>query len=198
MGRGEGERVLPVSSSVDTSLYTPLSSSYCLSPLPLLPPSSPALQSHTYTEAIYLLANPLVVWPVFAGVVLSVLTLLVFIRYKGDPALMLQRFSSKMGSVVYCLTVYVLNLLPYVGVARSCFNYHYMPALVYGEMLTALLLVDLLGGRKYGGAVARVLIGLAFVGWLYYSPWIYAFREWGARERGGREEERREGKEKLP
>ena len=32
----------------------------------------------------------------------------------------------------------MLNLLPYIFVNRSCFIYHYMPALFYGEIMTAL------------------------------------------------------------
>ena len=42
-----------------------------------------------------------------------------------------------------------LNLLPYFFVKRSCFIYHYMPALFYGELMTALL-IDKMAGEGGG------------------------------------------------
>lgn len=35
----------------------------------------------------------------------------------------------------YCFLCYLLSLLPYAGVARAAFVYHYMPACYYGEIM---------------------------------------------------------------
>ena len=51
------------------------------------------------------------------------------------------------------------NLLPYVLVTRSCFIYHYMPALMYGEIMTALL-VDKLAGRKFMPLACKVILAV--------------------------------------
>jgi dolichyl-phosphate-mannose--protein O-mannosyl transferase len=41
---------------------------------------------------------------------------------------------------------WLLNLMPYMAVERSSFIYHYMPGLLYGELLTALF-IDKFAGR---------------------------------------------------
>jgi dolichyl-phosphate-mannose--protein O-mannosyl transferase len=72
-----------------------------------------------------------------------------YARYRAEPALQLQRHAPFFASVRsmrlyllyvtqfvhlvqlgFCLAGYVLNLLPYLAVVRSCFIYHYMPALM--------------------------------------------------------------------
>ena len=39
--------------------------------------------------------------------------------------------------VVFCICAYLLNLAPYLQVKRSTLIYHYMPALLYAELLAA-------------------------------------------------------------
>jgi len=72
------------------------------------------------------------------------------------------------------------NLLPYVLVTRSCFIYHYMPALMYGEIMTALL-VDKLAGRKFMPLACKVILAVVLAVWLHFAPWVYAIRECGRR-----------------
>jgi dolichyl-phosphate-mannose--protein O-mannosyl transferase len=38
----------------------------------------------------------------------------------------------------FAFVAWIFNLLPYVAVARSSFIYHYMPGLLYAQLLTAL------------------------------------------------------------
>ena len=49
----------------------------------------------------------------------------------------------------FAFIAWVCNLAPYILVARSCFVYHYMPGLLYAELLAALLL-DRLSSRWVG------------------------------------------------
>ena len=47
--------------------------------------------------------------------------------------------------MAFCVLTYALNLLPYIAVNRSAFCYHYMPALMYAELLSALTMDRLFG-----------------------------------------------------
>lgn len=75
---------------------------------------------------------------------------------------------------------WILNLAPYALIARTCFAYHYMPALVYGRLLVALLIDSFFGAGGCAAAVAAVTAA-----WVYWSPWVYAlplsFEEHAAR-----------------
>ena len=83
------------------------------------------------------------------------------------------RFGAFFSAVLFCMAGYWVNLLPYLAVSRSCFIYHYIPALVYGEMLTALLLEHLLPRATFRYAYKFVLLAVC-AAYLYYAPWVYA------------------------
>ena len=72
----------------------------------------------------------------------------------------------------YCLWVYILNLLPYILVARSAFIYHYRPALMYAEIMSALMVEQLVGKKNMPSAM-KVLMFLVIAFFLFYSPWVY-------------------------
>jgi dolichyl-phosphate-mannose--protein O-mannosyl transferase len=81
---------------------------------------------HTYTETVYLLGNPLVIWPVLAALCLVVVMLFFYGRYRTDPLFELpQRYSYFVAASTFCFLAYWLNLLPYLAVRRSSFIYHY-------------------------------------------------------------------------
>ena len=60
-------------------------------------------------------------------------------------------------------------------VKRSCFLYHYIPGLMYGELMLAMTLDKLAAGApRTRDAVVRGAL-LAVVGvYLFYAPWVYA------------------------
>jgi dolichyl-phosphate-mannose--protein O-mannosyl transferase len=70
--------------------------------------------------------------------------------------------------------VYALNMAPYMAVARSTFCYHYMPALVYGELIVARTL-DLLAGPRFSGFATKLALAVVGLVWFHYTPWIYGF-----------------------
>ena len=78
---------------------------------------------HTYTAGMYLIGNPAVLWGVVASLFLSVVLIVLFLRYRHTPGLRLDAFSPTFAQIGFCLTVYWLNLLPYLGVKRSTFIY---------------------------------------------------------------------------
>lgn len=140
--------------------------------------------SHTYTNAIYLLGNPVVIWLVALCMAVTFSLLLLSFRFRKIGSLdisplapyyaALDKWRPLWTRLAVCSFGYLANLLPYVFVTRSCFIYHYIPALVYGEIATALLL-DALAGKKWMPTVFRVVVGAAVVCFLFYAPWIYLF-----------------------
>ena len=123
---------------------------------------------------MYLLGNPGVIWIVGLFVAVTALSSAFFLRYKADTNLALGRlFAPFFAATGYCLWVYVLNLLPYILVARSAFIYHYMPALMYGEVMTALMIEQLVGKRYMPGAM-KVLMTIIISSFLFFAPWVYA------------------------
>lgn len=134
---------------------------------------------HSYTQSVYLLGNPLVIWLVAASLAVSVGVLGIYWRYRrfggtsSPEYAFLDRWNPTFTSITFCICAYIFNLLPYVAVTRSCFAYHYMPALLYGELLTALL-VDALAGHKYMRRAMIWLLVPITAAFLFYSPWIYS------------------------
>jgi len=76
--------------------------------------------------------------------------------------------------VVFSMLGYTLNIAPYLGVKRSTFIYHYMPALIYAELLTAIT-VDWFAGPAWRGVAVHVYGILLAAVYLFNYPWIYAF-----------------------
>jgi dolichyl-phosphate-mannose--protein O-mannosyl transferase len=69
---------------------------------------------------------------------------------------------------LFCGAGWALNLVPYAAISRTCFTYHYMPALVYGHLALALV-VD----RVAGVAGDAVVGAAAALFWSFLTPWIY-------------------------
>ena len=139
-----------------------------------------------WVRLIYLMGNPAVIWFVSAATVLFLFAGFLYLRFRhmfgalqtttpgaqavtpGEGERSLRAFFT-VG--IYCLLAYALNLLPYVGVARSCFIYHHLPGLFYGELLAALT-VDKLFGR-WNSYAAKLVLAFILVVWILYSPWVY-------------------------
>ena len=131
-------------------------------------------QAHSYTRAVYLLGNPLVIWGLLAAVAAAAALLALWQRLRHDARNGLWRFAGFFRAVIYCLAVYTFNLLPYMAVKRSCFIYHYMPAMMYAEVLAGLL-VEQLAGRRWAPAVVKALLVPVVAIYLFYAPWVYGF-----------------------
>ena len=128
-----------------------------------------------YSSHIYLIGNISLHYAVLGGIGLFALASILYIRYRSDWALGpgLARFKPFFAQGAFCMLVYCLNLAPYVGVARSTFIYHYMPALIYAELLLARTLETLVGPRYMGHAT--ILLLLVTGGTLvFFAPWVYA------------------------
>jgi dolichyl-phosphate-mannose--protein O-mannosyl transferase len=137
----------------------------------------------TYTAAVYLIGNHAIHMGVIAALVLFVACVALHLRVRPFAArLQLLGHSAAaatpglaafFASGSFCVVAYCLNLIPYLGVARSTFIYHYMPALIYGELLLARVVEHLAGSRT--PQAARLVLLIVGLVWLHYTPWIYGF-----------------------
>lgn len=123
---------------------------------------------------MYLLGNPAVLWSVLPLMAAALLVCASYLRYVTTPGLTdMSALKPYVAQMTFCFVVYWLNLLPYLGVKRSTFIYHYMPALVYAELIAARTL-EALVPRKWVPTVARGYLLLILAVFLFYVPWIYA------------------------
>lgn len=106
---------------------------------------------------IYFLGNPIIWW----GVALSVLLLIIFLLRKF--------FKDQTGFIL--LLGYFVTFLPFIGVSRVVFLYHYLPALIFGVCI----MVYLIGKSKHR---KRIFIGLLIavaLAFFYFAPLNYGF-----------------------
>jgi dolichyl-phosphate-mannose--protein O-mannosyl transferase len=127
----------------------------------------------TYTAHMYLIGNHAIHWSVVVVLGLFVVLTLFYLRYRNVPRFSewLSHFKGYFAQCSFCLMVYFVNMAPYVAVARSTFCYHYMPALVYGELMVART-IDLLAGPRWRVLATKVYLAIIGLVWFYYTPWI--------------------------
>jgi dolichyl-phosphate-mannose--protein O-mannosyl transferase len=125
---------------------------------------------------MYLLGNPAVLWSVIGWMGAAVFICFTYLRYATTPWLAsvgMAQLKPYVAQMTFCFVVFLLNLAPYLGVKRSTFIYHYMPALVYAELVAARTLEALLP-RRWVPLAAKAYLLLVGAVFLFYVPWIYA------------------------
>jgi dolichyl-phosphate-mannose-protein mannosyltransferase len=121
--------------------------------------AEPAFQGNVKERRIYLLPNPVVWWTSTIAILALVINFLAQTRKR--------KFSP--WTVHFILGAYFLNLLPFIGVQRVMFIYHYFPAMVF-----ALLGFGYLIDRKPStSTVSLIMIILAALLFIYFSPLTY-------------------------
>ena len=127
------------------------------------------------TNTVYLLGNPIVIWSMAALMLLTLVLVLFYLRYAREPGLALAASTARtyMRVVAFGTIAYWLNLLPYLGVKRSAFAYHYMPALMYAELVAPISMDRVLGPRFMATAAKLLLLAFA-ASFVYWAPWIYS------------------------
>jgi dolichyl-phosphate-mannose-protein mannosyltransferase len=123
-------------------------------------------------QLVYLLGNPAAIWLVLLGVIGGFSVLFFYCRYRsGQTAFYPNWVRAFASSLTYTCLVWLINLLPYILVSRAAFVYHYLPALLYGE-ITVALLVDKMAGKHVNTVVTYLLIAVVGV-WFMFAPWVY-------------------------
>lgn len=116
----------------------------------------------TEAEKIYLLGNPLIWW---AGTIAMLLLLIHFFQnllWKKLP-----NFTE-----TFLLLGFFINLLPFIGIKRVMFLYHYFPSLVFA-LLTLAYSVDKIYSEKTKKGLFAFLIVASVAGFLFFSPFTY-------------------------
>ena len=122
---------------------------------------------------IYALGNAAVVWSSSAAIVWYCVAWVWRTRYgKWEPpesaeVLKLRRH------VRFCLIAFACNLLPYLGVERQAFIYHYMPALFYAVLILGMQLQIRFTQRTLDRVVMPAGVLLVSLTFVRYAPWVY-------------------------
>lgn len=109
---------------------------------------------------IYHLGNPFI----YVAALLSILILIVFMIFKRD------KFTNSKAAL-FIILGYIINLLPFMGINRVMFIYHYEAALVFGIIAIAFLLSNI--HSKHKKTITYSVIALSLLLFLYFSPLTY-------------------------
>lgn len=115
----------------------------------------------TTNSRIYLLGNPVVWWASTVAIMYLVFSVLY---------LVFRNVRYKIPDTAYFLTgAFILNLLPFIGIKRAMFLYHYFPALVF-SIIALVYLIDKSAKRKTAFAV---MIAASFAAFIFFAPLTY-------------------------
>jgi dolichyl-phosphate-mannose-protein mannosyltransferase len=113
---------------------------------------------------IYLVGNPVIWWSSTTAVLMGIIYLILSIRIRKKDA-----------TLLFLLAGYVVNILPFIGVSRVMFLYHYFTAYVFAIMILAWLIAHPLNGseNKNSKIIFGVLITASVIGFLFFAPLSY-------------------------
>lgn len=117
---------------------------------------------------IYFMGNPIIWWSstvaILYGLSIIAYRLWLKLRRYAIPASILN--SDKLSIL---LTGYILNLLPFIGVKRIMFLYHYLAAYIFA----ILILVYLISQQKNSKQIFGALLVASTVAFIFFAPLTY-------------------------
>jgi len=118
------------------------------------------------TGNIYLFGNPIIWLLVLSSVLLGII-LFFNDRFSRNASPFLNMF----------IFGFFLNLLPYLFITRVTFLYHYLPSLVFGILIAAILFekIPAILKMKFVSEIQYWVLGLALISFLIFSPLTYGF-----------------------
>lgn len=126
--------------------------------------------------SVYLHCNPIVCWVCTGFVVLFIIGFLISVRYRSVKIFSQVRRDKLNYALRTCIFLFwgwLINLLPYILVDRSAFVYHYLPGLIYAQLLSGVVVDQLpMVLRLPSTVIILVAVVATFV---YYAPWVYCF-----------------------
>lgn len=126
--------------------------------------------------SVYLLCNPIVCWTCGAFVAIFLLGRLLAVRYRDVKAIKIlhrRSFRYALRTSTFLFWGWLINLLPYILVDRSAFVYHYLPGLIYAQLLAGVV-TDMLP-LKPRIVVLVAVMAATIASFVYYAPWVYCF-----------------------
>ena len=121
---------------------------------------------------IYLLGDPVIWWAATASTAVA-LAILVWPRWR-------KRFASQVPVLALLTFAYLINWLPFAGITRVMFLYHYFYAFIFSVMILAILIGTVLPVRRVWYRSPRHLgVGLVILvavsGFIFFSPLTYGW-----------------------
>jgi len=122
---------------------------------------------------IYFIGNPVAWWASTIAIIISIIYLVFSIKVRKHLA--------KVS--IFLLSGYILNLLPFIGVKRIMFLYHYLAAYVFAIMILVYFISQQKNSKQIFGAIL-VASAIAFIFFapltygLDLSPKAYELRVW--------------------
>lgn len=118
---------------------------------------------------IYLIGNPFIWWMAALAI------LYLIISYLYDPKNHLKFLP------VFLTTGYILNLLPFIGIKRVMFLYHYFAAFIFSILVLAFLLSERLDPsqfktNKISRCVVWTLVALSAITFIFFAPLSYGLK----------------------
>ncbi len=117
---------------------------------------------------IYSLGNPIIWWSSTVAVVLLLLQSI----EQGARSIKNKKSMFNVPYSLFLLGGYFLNLLPFIGIKRVMFLYHYLTALVFA----ILILVFIIGKQKNSRNIFIVLAITSILSFIYFSPLTYGLQ----------------------
>jgi dolichyl-phosphate-mannose-protein mannosyltransferase len=108
---------------------------------------------------IYLLGNPIIWWLSTMAVLISILYYVLRIKDKD--------YFDK--TYIFLLAGFALNLLPFIGVNRVMFLYHYFTAYIFATMI----LVWLISKQKSHKYIFGAIIAVSVIAFIFFAPLSY-------------------------
>lgn len=105
---------------------------------------------------IYLMGNPVVWWASTFGIFYVLITVIASIPRSSKLLLLMSG-------------AYLVNMLPFIGIDRAMFLYHYFIGLIIAILALAYLIDQLKSRTK----VFAGLIGLAIIAFVFFAPLVY-------------------------
>ncbi len=108
---------------------------------------------------IYLLGNPIIWWASTAAIIYSLFAL------ASDTV----RRKPKNKTLAFLGGAYLFNLLPFIGITRAMFLYHYM----IGLIIAVIALVYFIDKQPGKNKIFAALLVVSFFAFLFFSPLTY-------------------------
>lgn len=124
---------------------------------------------------IYFIGNPIVWWVSTIAIAYAILFAVNNLWRKLRNTSL--QISTASKTVYVLLAGYVLNLLPYVGIKRIMFLYHYLSALIFAIIIFAYLLDKRFGKTEYNKKHFKIIMGILILltieMFVYFAPLSY-------------------------
>lgn len=113
---------------------------------------------------IYLIGNPIIWWLAGISILYSII-----LRLNEKLIGKKEKINRNEPLFYFLLGGYIINLLPFIGVKRVMFLYHYFIALIFSIFILAYIL----NGQKASWKIVVAIMALVLASFIYFAPLNY-------------------------